>query len=413
MTKIYFVRHGFSPANNAGYNQQKNIRELCAYDEFMPLDEYGVRQAEEVGRYLAGEIGGEKVLFLVSPYYRTRQTTHKILESIPHDEQSGFELMFVDALREINQGLEYAEPKVSSEDLESLTDVQAEMLFNREMREEYSKKGHDPESLPYLYGESMQDVSHRLRKLSADVKGVVESNEYDSVVVVSHNSVIKALYKLVTGESLAQKSYTGSVNKIYGTEPMPSDEAGKDSQCFVPEIVVPKGYKIDFGEFKNYSRVLEFKKLLDEHKSNPEFNKFWGERKTDMPLEDECAFIEKDGESLVILPGGSDKQGYLYIDAPIGQDKITHDKKSTSTYYVLSGEGKFFTKALKSGEFEERRVKAGDTMVVEPNTVFYYESLGGKAHPLRLIERMEPNFSEENVVVHGAAPNFLGKQKEV
>ena len=49
-TPIYLVRHGFTPANNAGWNKQEGIRDFFYKDELVPLDKvYGVQQAKELG----------------------------------------------------------------------------------------------------------------------------------------------------------------------------------------------------------------------------------------------------------------------------------------------------------------------------------------------------------------------------
>ena len=72
MGNIYLIRHGFTPANNANYNNQRGLS-LIASDEDMPLDRiYGVSQALELGSFLNGIRG--KSLILVSPYKRTRET---------------------------------------------------------------------------------------------------------------------------------------------------------------------------------------------------------------------------------------------------------------------------------------------------------------------------------------------------
>ena len=85
--------------------------------------------------------------------------------------------------------------------------------------------------------------------------------------------------------------------------------------------------------------------------------------------------------------GNTEKKGYFFIDSTYGQEAYTYDKKSTSTYFILDGEGVF--------ELDGKRfaVKAGDVVTVPKNTVFYYS---GK---MKMIERMVPNFNEKNIIV--------------
>ena len=68
LSNIYLIRHGFTPANNASYNNQRGMSEI-AIDSYMPLEKhYGRRQAEELGKFLDTIKG--KTLILVSPYNR-------------------------------------------------------------------------------------------------------------------------------------------------------------------------------------------------------------------------------------------------------------------------------------------------------------------------------------------------------
>ena len=47
---------------------------------------------------------------------------------------------------------------------------------------------------------------------------------------------------------------------------------------------------------------------------------------------------------------------------------------------------------------------------VPKKTVFYYES--DSNNPLKVIERMTPNFNEENIVVISETPRFLECQEQ-
>lgn len=47
------------------------------------------------------------------------------------------------------------------------------------------------------------------------------------------------------------------------------------------------------------------------------------------------------GITFIAPPGNDEKRGYFFIDCTKGQDAYTYDTGSTSTYYVLEGEGIF------------------------------------------------------------------------
>ena len=62
MGNIYLIRHGFTPANNANYNNQRGLSQI-AFDENMPLDKvYGISQALELGIFLNGIMGNSLIL---------------------------------------------------------------------------------------------------------------------------------------------------------------------------------------------------------------------------------------------------------------------------------------------------------------------------------------------------------------
>lgn len=424
-TKVYIVRHGFNPANNAGYNGQHNIREkICQNDEYMPLDEYGKQQAAEVGQYLSEKIGGRRVLVIVSPYYRTRETAYILLNNIPNEQKQHFIIRIVDSIREINQGLEYAQPKdiqkkVSNEEHlpENVDEQYIDKYVVAQSRCEAAQKGHNPEVVPYCYGESIVDVARRLRVFSRKLKQLIEEEIYNDIVIVSHSTVIRQLYNLLTGESLQYKTNTGSLIELNGYESLPVDEYEARKRIFTPDTIVPKGYMVDYTKFDNYRLLYLMQQYIDAHNTsespNKNFNKFLGDRKTIMPLEEQCIFIEKPGETLVILPGNTQKKGMFFIDASKGgQDRITHDCKSKSTYFVTSGTGTFYIRRKLNEDFEKRMVKEGDSIVIPPNTIFYYEAESTeKGAPFQLMEKMEPDFSQENIVDHGPTPRFK-KSKE-
>lgn len=424
-TRVYFVRHGFNPANNAGYNGQDNVRKmLCQYDEYMPLDEYGRQQAVEAGEYLCPKIGGRKVLVLVSPYYRTRETAYELLSRIPTEQKKQLRIGTVDAIREINQGLEYADPKDiqrkvdKGEDLPPMSDASyIDKYVTAQLRHDAKQNGYNPETVSYCNGESTNDVKRRIRAFSRGLKKLIREGQYDDIVIVSHNTIIGQLYNLLTGEPLKYKTNTGSVIELHGSEPLPKDENEARKRIFTPQTMVPKGYMVDYTQFDKYRMLYQMQQYIDAHNTSEgpdkNFNSFLGDRKTTMPLEQECIFIDKPGETLVILPGNTEKRGMFFIDASKGgQDRITHDCKSQSTYFVTSGKGTFYTKSKSNSSFEKRVVKAGDSIVIPPNTIFYYEAENDEnGEPFQLMEEMKPNFSQENIVDHGATPRFENNKK--
>lgn len=360
-TKITFVRHGFTPANNAGWNNQEGIRDVFYRDELCPLDkEYGVKQAEELGVFLGEYLKGKKVLFLVGPYYRTKQTA---MYATKYLDPSLVTLEISEPLREINQGLNYAQPKSHFEG-----DIDAEVYYDE------SKTDHAV-AVPYLSGESEMEVRRRVRPFVRKLEKIRDSEEYDEIVILSSMTTIKWVYYWLYGKPLDKKPYTASV--------ITAEENAE--RIFVPETAVPKGYMVDFEPYKNYNLLMDFYELMEPLRGTAEFQKFYG--KLTLPMEDNTMFIEKRGETLIIPAGNTEKKGYFFIDSTYGQEAYTYDKKSTSTYFILDGEGVF--------ELDGKRfaVKAGDVVTVPKNTVFYYS---GK---MKMIERMVPNFNEKNIVV--------------
>jgi len=424
-TRVYLVRHGFNPANNAGYNGQNHIREkLCQHDEYMPLDKNGRQQAAEAGEYLSEKIGGRKVLVAISPYYRTRETAYELLSSIPSEQKKYFKIGIVDAIREINQGLEYAEPKDIQKKVNRGEDIPltADELYidkyvTAQLRNDAKQHGYNPEIISYCNGENISDVIRRIRHFSSQLKQLIENGEYDDIVIISHNTVIGQLYKLLTGEKLRHKTYTGSIIELDGFDPLPKDATEAQKRIFTPETMVPKGYMVDYTEFDNYRLLYQMQQYIDAHNTSEgidqRFNSFLGDQKTDMPLVQECIFIEKPGETLVILPGNTEKKGLFFIDASKGgQDRITHDCKSKSTYFVTSGTGTFYVRSAPNLPFKEIPLKRGESIVIPPNTIFYYEAnTNEKEEPFQLMEKMEPNFSQENIVDHGPTPGFMDYKK--
>ncbi len=63
---ILLIRHGFSLANNVGWNHQSGLEEslgMLSYDENVPLDDYGIAEAKETGIFLSKLLNGKRVLY--------------------------------------------------------------------------------------------------------------------------------------------------------------------------------------------------------------------------------------------------------------------------------------------------------------------------------------------------------------
>lgn len=390
MAEIILCRHGFTPANNAGWNKQKGIDEDFYYDEYCPLDEkYGVKQVDELGTFLAERLQGKKVLVCYSPYYRTRQTASHILEKIA--DKCDIDLMPVPAIREINQGLNYARPKNAFDE----DDYEAQTFFD-------DMKSAHKVATSYLQGESELEARRRVRPFSKELKNYMQQNDsneeqYDVILVVTHETIMHSIMYHIYGQPDGLKILTAGAVELGKQEP---------SVIFAPETAVPKGYNVNNNDYADYFRLRSFYDKMLELKQDERFCAFLGGF-IQMPLVDETMTFEKKGETLTILPGNTEKKGLFFIDSSLGQDAYTYDKKSTSTYYVLDGDGEFDINGNKLS------VKTGDIVTIPPNTIFYYK---GK---MKLIEKMTPNFQAENVVVvkdveYGVTPtyDFIPKQDE-
>lgn len=410
MSKLHLVRHGYTPNNHSGWNGQY-LRGTFRDDEYCPLEkEYGIEQAKEVGEYLRNKLQNRKVLFITSPYYRTRETLKYIRDAVGSGD-----VIIEPSIREIDHGLQYGFSKNDIVDLDNASDDELISIYsnsNQDMdaqyifaqKKEYGKKttpdgrNFDSEYIPYLHGESLSDVNRRVRHFTNELKKIIASGFYDDVVVVSHSTALKSIYRQYTGKELTSKTVTGSTITI---------EEGREDIQFDPRTVVPKDYIIDPESYKDYLKLYQMQRAIDEVKDRPSFSQFFGDRKLSLPIEEDCAFIEKDGETLVILPNNTEKRGYFYIDTTFGQDSITMDKCSESIYYILGGSGTFYLKDNDSDKFISISVNAndGNNMIRVPKkTVFYYES--DPNNPLKMIERMTPNFNEENIVVISETPRL-------
>lgn len=222
MNNIYLIRTGFTPANNADYNNQRGLSTI-APDSYMPLEKhYGRKQAEELGRYLDTIKG--KTLILVSPYNRTLETLEIALKSM----HGNYKVEVKDELHEINSGVHFARTK--DEVLE---------LYPETGKDFYLLKKIFPNSTHYLYGESEKDVKFRVYNISNYI--MEKSTEYDNVLVFGHGTVNKWIYYWINNKKLDHSMKNCEVIKANGID------TGKT--LFVPKTFVPKGYMIDINEY--------------------------------------------------------------------------------------------------------------------------------------------------------------------
>lgn len=104
--------------------------------------------------------------------------------------------------------------------------------------------------------------------------------------------------------------------------------------------------------------------------------------------EDKTIKIEKNGFDLYIPTDcNNDDRGYFFVDSKNGHDCYAYDKESVHSYYILDGSGVFTING------EEIMVKMGATIVIPPYATFYYVG------SMKMLEKIEPNFKDENFIV--------------
>lgn len=226
MGNIYLIRHGFTPANNANYNNQRGLS-LIASDETMPLDRtYGVNQAIELGNFLNGIRG--KTLILVSPYKRTRETLDYAMQNMNGE----YEIVVIDELREINSGACYA--KTKEEIIEE----------NENAIDFYEKFEKDPLGTPFIDGESEYDVRNRVLDISSKIVDLSEI--YDNIFVFAHGTVNKWIFYNIN-------NYFYEYQKT--CEVIRANDPDKGTSVFVPKTWAPKGYMIDIEKYKKTKQL--------------------------------------------------------------------------------------------------------------------------------------------------------------
>jgi broad specificity phosphatase PhoE len=78
--RIILIRHGKSEGNeDPGIYIEKP-------DYALELSEAGLWQADDAGKELKGIIGNERVMFYISPFFRTRSTFERIARQLPSSQ---------------------------------------------------------------------------------------------------------------------------------------------------------------------------------------------------------------------------------------------------------------------------------------------------------------------------------------
>lgn len=220
MTKLYLIRHAFTPANNASYNNQKGLWKI-ARDKDMPIERvYGVKQALELGNFLNGLKG--KILIYVSPYYRVKQTLGIALFKM----HGNYDIRELEGLREFNSGVHYAHT----------IDEVLEMYPESKKYFEDAKK--DLDSAVYTGGESRNMVKARVKDVALMLQEEVLSNEYDYILVFGHGMTNRYIYYHLTGDNLKDDMKNCEVLSV-------SDK----KSLFRPKAFVPKGFMVDISRY--------------------------------------------------------------------------------------------------------------------------------------------------------------------
>lgn len=223
MSNIFLIRHGFTPANNAKYNNQRGLWRI-AEDSKMPLErEYGEEQARELGQFL-NTIDG-KTLILVSPYVRTRQTLELALSEMEGD----YSVVVCDELHENDSGVHYAK---TEDEVLAMYPEASEFYLNIEMY---------PFETPYLGGESDYDVRDRVENISQFILEKSEQGDYDNIFVFAHGTVNKWIYYWLNHEFFLERQKNCEVIMANG------EHCGES--IFLPVAWVPKGYQVKIKSY--------------------------------------------------------------------------------------------------------------------------------------------------------------------
>ena len=234
MTKVYLIRHAFTPANNAGYNNQKGLWQI-ALDKDMPLEkEYGEKQAIELGEFL-NKLNG-KILILASPYLRVQQTLKLALSQMHGD----YDIKVVDDLVEFNSGIHYAH---------TVDEVLEKYAESKKYFEDAEK---DLENAVYTGGESRNQVKERVKDIALKIQDISLSNKYDYILVFAHGTVNHYIYYWLTGEYIGYNMKNCEVVSVTDKESL-----------FVPFAFVPKGFMINVQDYIDNQNLEDKVKILN------------------------------------------------------------------------------------------------------------------------------------------------------
>ena len=367
MAEIILCRHGYTPANADSSNGDVSIRDMIYYDEMCPLEiNYGRKQADELGDFLSGEYNNKKIMVCYGPYYRTRETKHHVVEKLK--QNNDVKTLCVPAIREINQGLNYANFRDSFD----ADDYEAQFFYD-------NIKGKNRVGISYLQGESESEVRQRVRSFANKLKefektSKFDGEEYDLLVAISHSTTIKAIYYDMYKKSLGFKTSTASATKI----------SEYPELIFKPQTQVPENFVVDFRQYEDYFKLRSLYEPVLSLKQDVKFHAFFGSH-IPLPLLEDVDFSKGVGETKISLsPTG--KNSFHLIESRLGKDSYSLNKKSSSTFWILDGDGSFDI------DGKVMKVQAGDIVRVNPNSTYYYNG------QMKMVEKCEPKFDMKEVV---------------
>lgn len=231
MTNVYLIRHAFTPANNARYNNQEGLWQI-ALDKDMPIEkEYGVKQALELGDFLNGLKGN--ILIIASPYLRVQQTLKYALSRM----DGNYEIRVTDELHEFNSGVHYAHT------------IDEVLRMYPESKKYFEDAEKDLDSAVYTGGESRNDVKKRVRNIALAIQKLATSKKYDYILVFGHGTVNQYLNYHLTGEIIDHDMKNCEVYSVFDKQSL-----------FVPIAFVPKGFKINIADYKDCKNQVLTKK---------------------------------------------------------------------------------------------------------------------------------------------------------
>lgn len=220
MSNIFLIRHAFTPANNANYNNQEGLWKI-ALNKDMPIEKkYGVNQALELGQFLDKFKG--KILIYVSPYLRTRQTLEYALSKM----NKHYEIKVSDELTEFNSGIHYAHT------------IDEVLRMHPESEKYFIDAKKDLDNAVYTKGESRNDVKKRVKNIALEIKNIALSNEYDYIFVFAHGTVNQFLNYWLNGNIINHDMKNCEVFDV-----------NKNKTVFIPKTTFPKGMMINIDEY--------------------------------------------------------------------------------------------------------------------------------------------------------------------